>query len=396
MLKIGAACLIVLGLVGIDRLAVSQTTSGLPKNVIRNIVLYEKAGEYCAWPSVVRTKAGDLLVSFIRSEEHLGPDGAVMAVRSKDNGRTWRSAEVIYDTVLDDRECGFTMLKDGRILGHFRSVQWSRQIYASYPGSYEDHVLERWSRYVDQPSYAGAGDLNGSWMTISSDGGKNWGEPMQGPDSIHGGIQLSNGIILVASYRDNGGNIGVYSTGQPEQAWKLISGVVCPKPDSLRFGEPHILQLPSGRVIMMIRATTKPYNDSDPRCFLWQTYSDDNGKTWAAAWPTELWGFPPHVTQLEDGRILCTYGYRRPPFGQRACLSDDGITWKKSNEIVLRDDAPNKDLGYPASIEIEPGVILTVYYQPNVPRGTVQRMNPPDPARRKPGILGTIWRVPGY
>jgi len=62
--------------------------------------------------------------------------------------------------------------------------------------------------------------------------------------------------------------------------------------------------------------------------------------------------------------------------------------------LILRDDAPNGDLGYPASIELEPGVILTVYYQPDVPPGSVQRMKPPDPGRTKPGILGTIWKVP--
>ena len=52
------------------------------------------------------------------------------------------------------------------------------------------------------------------------------------------------------------------------------------------------------------------------------------------------------------------------PFGERACLSrDGGVTWDIENEIVLRDDAPNGDLGYPATVEIEPGELLTIYYQ---------------------------------
>jgi hypothetical protein len=70
------------------------------------------------------------------------------------------------------------------------------------------------------------------------------------------------------------------------------------------------------------------------------------------------------------------------------------VTWSLHEELVLRDDAPNGDLGYPASVELERGVVLTVYYQPNVLPGTIQRMNPPDPGRTKPGILGTIWNVP--
>ncbi|MEX0325152.1 MAG: hypothetical protein AB3N33_03590, partial [Puniceicoccaceae bacterium] len=93
-------------------------------------------------------------------------------------------------------------------------------------------------------------------------------------------------------------------------------------------------------------------------------------------------------------RILCSYGHRRPPFGQRAAISEDGITWRKEDEFILRDDAPNKDLGYTVSIELEPGRILTVYYQPNVEPGANPRMVPPDPLRIKPGILGTIWQLP--
>jgi hypothetical protein len=70
------------------------------------------------------------------------------------------------------------------------------------------------------------------------------------------------------------------------------------------------------------------------------------------------------------------------------------VHWDLQDELLLRDDAPNGDLGYPASIELEPGVVLTVYYQPEVSPGTVQHMSPPDPERTKPGILGTIWKVP--
>ena len=144
---------------------------------------------------------------------------------------------------------------------------------------------------------------------------------------------------------------------------------------------------------MLIRATAKPYNDQDPRLRLWETYSDDQGKTWAEPFETPLWGFPPHLTLLSDGRVLATYGHRRPPYGQRAALSVDGITWDSDHEIILRDDAPNKDLGYPVSIELAPDTVLTVYYQENVPLGT-QHEHPPRPERNKADLWGTRWVVP--
>jgi len=68
--------------------------------------------------------------------------------------------------------------------------------------------------------------------------------------------------------------------------------------------------------------------------------------------------------KLADGRLLVTYGFRHPPYGQRACLSaDEGRTWDTAHEIVLRDDAPSSDLGYPSTAQCADGTLVTVYYQ---------------------------------
>ena len=363
--------------------------------VVRQLSIYESRGEYCAWPSLARVKDGSLIVLFTKSEEHLGPDGAILLSRSTDNGNSWLPPIVVLDSPIDDRESGVTLLNDGRILGHFWSTFHTRESYKSLPvDAYEHALLERWIRFVETPEYRGAKGLEGAWSALSTDGGRTWSLRTPGHDSVHGGIELSGGGLLVASYRKTRDSIAVHAAESADGVWRQIATVPSPDPDSVRFGEPHILQLPTGRVIMLIRATTKPYNDQDPRCVLWETYSDDDGRSWAKPFATPLWGFPPHCLLLSDGRVLCTYGYRRAPFGQRACLSEDGISWRVEDELVLRDDAPNGDLGYPASVELEPGTVLTVYYQPNVPPGTVQRMKPPDPGRTKPGILGTVWRVP--
>jgi len=76
-----------------------------------------------------------------------------------------------------------------------------------------------------------------------------------------------------------------------------------------------------------------------------------------------MWGYPAHMLTLQDGRVLCVYGRRRPPFGIRACLSgDDGQSWDIDNELVIRDDFPNSDLGYPTSVQLADGTIFTTYY----------------------------------
>ncbi len=363
--------------------------------ILRHFVVYEAPGQYCAWPSVVRAANNDLLVLFTQTEEHLGPDGVILSVRSTDNGTTWLTPDTVMSTPIDDRESGVTLLHDGTLIAHVWSTFHTRTGYDALPAlSYGQSLLERWSRHVDTEDYRAHAATQGPWRVVSRDHGNTWSPPRRGKDAIHGGVQLHDGTLLLASYRQDQRHIGVYGAGTPEDEYSLLALIRSPSPDSLRFGEPHILQLASGRVIMMIRATAIPYDDRDPRCVLWETYSDDNGKSWVLPFPTELWGFPPHLLQLSDGRILCTYGYRRAPFGERACVSEDGVTWKGSDVIILRSDAPNGDLGYPASVELEPGKILTVYYQPPVPAGTVQQMSPPDPARRKPAIQGTVWTLP--
>lgn len=358
-------------------------------------IVYRSENGYCAWPSIARTAAGDLIAVFTESEEHLGPDGRILLVRSTDNGRSWGPASVLYDTPIDDRESGLTAMGDGVLVAHLWSTFHTPAFYRALPeGAYEKEVLDRWIGHVGGPAYIAAGEHKGARDLISTDGGMTWEGPLPGKDAVHGGIGLQDGSVLIASYREDQPFVGIHRSAGPGTPYERIATIASPQPDSIRFGEPHIAQLPSGRIVMMLRATAIPYNDRDPRCVLWQTWSDDGGRSWTVPAPTPMWGFPAHLLVLSDGRLLCSYGYRRPPFGERACVSEDGISWDLRNEVILRSDAPNGDLGYPASVELGDGRILTIYYQPPVPPGTIQRMHPPDPLRAKPAIIGTVWQLP--
>ena len=91
--------------------------------------------------------------------------------------------------------------------------------------------------------------------------------------------------------------------------------------------------------------------------------SSDGGATWSDPLQTPMLGCPGHVLVLQDGRLLCSYGRRRGPFGIRACLSEDGgRNWLIDREIVLRDDLPNGNLGYPTTTEYAPGKLFSCYY----------------------------------
>ena len=147
-----------------------------------------------------------------------------------------------------------------------------------------------------------------------------------------------------------------------------------------RCGEPHLVESEPGRIVAFARSETHPSTDAVPR-YHSQADSADGGRTWTGWRKTPVQGKPPHLIKLRDGRLLVTYGRRVPPYGQRACVSaDGGETWDVDHEIILRDDAPNEDLGYPATAQLDDGSLYTVYYQI-------------DRAGEKPSLMGTHWRL---
>jgi hypothetical protein len=67
------------------------------------------------------------------------------------------------------------------------------------------------------------------------------------------------------------------------------------------------------------------------------------------------------MLELQDGRLVLSYGYRKEPYGIRAVFShDQGKTW--SEPFVLRDDGGAWDLGYTRTLERPDGKLVTVYY----------------------------------
>ena len=75
-----------------------------------------------------------------------------------------------------------------------------------------------------------------------------------------------------------------------------------------------------------------------------------------------VWGLPSHLLRLKDGRLLMSYGYRRRPFGNQARISKDhGKIW--GEPITISGDGANGDLGYPSSVELTDGTLLTAWYE---------------------------------
>lgn len=336
---------------------------------VRATVHWSKAickepGNYIGWPTIARRAGGELLAVFSGDrEEHVCPFGKSQMVRSHDGGETWSAPETINNTPLDDRDAGIVVLDSGAIVmswftgGTGKNAERHRK-------RYPDHVVDAWVRHCDKISDEARRQWHGHWTRRSTDGGYTW-EPAV--DSIasspHGPIELKDGRLLYVGNADADGRslVCVESTDEG-QSWRQIGTIPRSERDKHgeAYSEPHPVELPDGRLVCLWRYQPDGSFDN----YMRQTESADGGRTWSVTHPTPMWGGPPHMVLLRGGDLLATYGHRRPAFGQRACLSHDGgLTWDSDNEIILRDDAANGDLGYPASVELEPGELLTVYYQ---------------------------------
>jgi len=345
---------------------------------------------YFGWPSIARMEDGTLVVasSGLRTE-HVCPYGKTVLNFSRDDGGTWSAPRVINDSPLDDRDAGVLCLGGRKLL-----VSWFTSDTRRYFGWIKPHLkaedLALWEHTLGKWTDELVERWLGSWVLLSEDA-ENWGQPIRVPVSTpHGPIRLSSGELL---YLGKGGfNAGDQANGDimacrskdGGRTWEELGCVpLCEGTRKDNYHEPHVVELGDGRLLGLIRFQYSKENApaTEQICFsLFQTESEDGGRTWTRARPLGVYGSPPHLSKHSSGAVVCVYGYRRAPYGQRAMITrDGGRTW--DTDWVLRDDGPDGDLGYPASVELPDGSIFTIYYQKYA-------------AGEKCSLLWTRWRLP--
>jgi hypothetical protein len=348
--------------------------SGQYAEIISTGVICKQPGKYIGWPSIAKTRSGELLVVFSGMRDaHVCPFGITQIIRSIDNGETWSDPETINNTPLDDRDAGILETKDGTLL-----VNWFTSLAFDKKNYYERNPS--WKRHAEKLGDETKKYWLGNWTRRSLDGGRSWVEPVkQLVSSPHGPIELSDGRMLYVgtAYVDDKKMIAVEQSTDDGQSWQRISRIPISLEDDIAYyHEPHAVELRDGKLVAMFR-----YNPPDrEQSFLRQSESYDGGRSWTTSHKTEIWGYPPHLIQLKNGWLLVSYGVRREPFGEKACISrDGGKTWETDKEIMIN-PAINSDLGYPASVQLDDGSILTVYYQV-------------DKKGEKTSLMSTHWRL---
>ncbi len=198
-------------------------------------------------------------------------------------------------------------------------------------------------------------------MIRSTDGGISWSKRIPTiVNSPHGPIQLADGRLLYAGKKlwTKQKEVGVCESTDDGQTWKWLAAIPARDGDAFtNYHELHAVQTESGKILVHIRN----HNKTDSRETL-QCASTDGGKTWTKPRSIGVWGLPSFLTKLQDGRLLMSYGHRRPPFGNQARLSEDeGQTW--SEPLMISTDGVGGDLGYPSTVQLADGSLVTVWYE---------------------------------
>jgi len=94
--------------------------------------------------------------------------------------------------------------------------------------------------------------------------------------------------------------------------------------------------------------------------------SDDGGKTWTTPVPLidggHGTGVPAHIFRHSSGVLISAFSYRKAPYGIKLMISTDGgESWDTSDYRIYTSDV-SSDLGYPSTVEMPDGTLLTVFY----------------------------------
>ena len=344
---------------------------------------------YYGWPTVGVTKDDELIVSVSGGRQgHVCPFGRVDLFRSHDRGETWSWPRTIYDGPIDDRDSGLLVTSRGTILATtFTSLAYADRFLdaeirrrANGEKGMDDAMFDRWLRTHNRIDAGQRVRELGSFLFRSTDDGVSWEKRRRIPvNSPHGPFQLRGGRILYpgiemwteerAEYfarekaagespAPSGNTVSIWYSDDDGQNWGFLAPIpVRPGDDPLLYSELHGVEASDGTLVVQIRNENK----RDDGATL-QTESTDGGKTWSEPRLIDVWGHPSHLWRLSDGRLLMTYGYRREPFGQQARVSGDcGKSW--SEPMLLTGGGPPRDLGYPSTVQLSDGSLVSVWYE---------------------------------
>lgn len=325
------------------------------------------------WPFLFQAREGTTVVLGQHHWIPKQPEPVVFTTRSFDGRKTWETwtppagsgpGPVTEGTVVQ--------LRDGRILIF--------DVYAYHRGD-KQFAGKRWVSTDGWRTVSGPEATRVTLPQARVDGMvDDRGEPISRLYIRRSMVQLPDGTLLATGYgRFEEDNVPVEYIPEMKQTrsyllrsndegltWSYVSTIATPPVGQEGFGEPVLVRLThgphEGRLICQMRTGREHA--------IYQTESDDDGKTWTKARPLswtysrfgrtrELIGVDPDLTEMSDGTLVMGYGHK-PDYrdhGNYVAFSvDQGTTWIEETRI-----SHDITLAYVGVRETSPGCLFVVY-----------------------------------
>lgn len=307
----------------------------------------------CAWPNLTQMPDGTIIVIFHNRPSHGQSEGDVDCWASRD-GKVWKKRSTVTkhlpNTVRMNHAAG--VAKNGDLI--VLCSGWTNEKQASRPkqAKFRDNILR-------------------PWVMRSADGGRTWNQREAFPSTDGNWSELipfgdiwigEDGALHTSCYQGEFRDPTKSTKTKAWRSWHLrseddgltwkLGSVIGPRhneTDIFPLGKDQWLAAARIDKMELIRST-------------------DNGRTWQKPEPVtgrnEING---QLARLADGRLLLSYGVRvNGRRGVCAKLSrDNGRTW--GDPLRLAHTADGGDCGYPSSVQLQNGQIVTAWYSSNSP-----------------------------
>lgn len=306
-------------------------------------------------------------------------------MRSEDGGRTWSNPVLIAEQRGPNDNLFAPRPGGGRVVFQLRNqavgqLPSGRIVCAFCQLNYH---YDKAGNPAFRPGKNYPHENQGVFYTWSDDLGKTWSPPRSLPlgpfrgaptPKVHRGVSphwrivtVKDGTALMSLYgsynTDYTGPVnvpagtlklsGVIRSTDNGETWGDVSVIMTGNKDLLY--EETALCVTGDRLLAHVRT---------PRHDVVQYMSDGQGRSWRGPTPlTEPGQQPGGAFQLKSGKLLATWGNRRPPYGACAMLGQaDGEEWDYAHRVSLAWDASGGSCGYANGAQNNDGTIVVVYY----------------------------------
>ena len=297
------------------------------------------------WPNLTKFANGELTVAVYNHPSHgYGSNSDVELWVSQDGGRNWTFRSRITDHPENPNAIR---------MNHAVGLNAEGELVAIVSGYQEGQKLP-----MLRPQ-----------LCISSDGGQSWERRLLDFDGVPFGdiFLLPDGRLVCSTYARTSlkpvrRECSLLFSDDGGRTWSNETHLA-------DTSETHVIRckngawLAAGRTSCLDRMDGMLPHGSGELLFR----SEDEGKTWSPGKPISPQGQEnAHLLELADGRLLCSFTSRIPGlFGVVLRMSrDQGFTWTYPVVLISMPgrDWHKTDCGYPSSVQLDDGTIVTAYY----------------------------------